>query len=454
VETWKTLRVPTFPHLYLQQRLESINPDTSGKHQPGHSQNPRCRNGTDERTALQRRPAATGGRQNILAPMEEEEQSELNDRFADEEGESAVAWQALPPERDFFATPFDPPIKTLVQEIVDGELVVRPTFQRNQVWDPRRKSKFVESLLLNIPIPTLFFAEDEDNTKVVVDGQQRLRAAKEFVENRYPLVGLEVLAALNGKRFEDLTDRQQRIIKNRTLRCLLISARSDSEIRFQVFERLNQGGMPLNAQEVRHCVYRGELNSLLHDLVKQQTWLKLLRRDKPHHRMTDCELILRFFAIRDALPDYRPPLKTLLNEYMRAHRHADDAERSALTSRFSAAVESVALVFPDIAFRRYSMGEEGPEYDVSVNRAVFDIQMIAMEGISPEWLSENKYIVREAFEKLCIDDPRFADTLNRATADKSRLGYRLHRWAHKLVELGAEVPAMVRVPEPAHEEEV
>jgi len=385
----------------------------------------------------------------------EELHDDTDDRFEDDEGQSAVAWEALPPDRDFFATPYEPPVKTLVAEIKDGELIVRdPTFQRYQVWDPRRKSKLIESLLLNIPIPTLFFAEDENNKKVVVDGQQRLLAVKEFVENRYPLSKLEVLTGLNDKRFDDLTERQQRIIRNRTLRCLLISSRSDSEIRFQVFERLNQGGVPLNAQEVRHCVYRGELNDLLHTLVKDPKWLQILHRTKANVRMTDCELILRFFAVRDALPDYKPPLKTLLNEYMRAHRHAADDEQAAMITTFKSAVAAVETVFPDIAFRRYSQGEDGPEYDVAVNRAVFDIEMIAMEGIPLEWLAKNKYVVREAFEHLCIQDAKFADCLNRATADKSRLVYRLNRWAHTLVALGADVPAMMRVPELSDDETV
>ncbi|WP_297865972.1 DUF262 domain-containing protein [Silanimonas sp.] len=163
-------------------------------------------------------------------------------------------------------------------------------------------------MLLNIPVPNLFFAEDDDKTKVVVDGQQRLTALHHFQENRFPLKGLESLSALNGKRFEDLTDRQQRIFNNRTLRCLVISARSDSEIRFQVFERLNQGGVPLNAQEVRHCVYRGSLNDLLHQLAKDPNWLSILGKDEPSPRMTDCELILRFLSFRDKGKGYSPPL--------------------------------------------------------------------------------------------------------------------------------------------------
>jgi len=137
--------------------------------------------------------------------IEPEEISEST--FSDQEGDDATAWHELPPERDFFASPYDPPVKALIQEIRENELVVRPTFQRNAVWDPTRKSKFVESILLNIPIPNLFFAEDDDKSKVVVDGQQRLLALKEFVENRYALKSLEVLTPLNGRRFDELTER-------------------------------------------------------------------------------------------------------------------------------------------------------------------------------------------------------------------------------------------------------
>ncbi|WP_299616358.1 DUF262 domain-containing protein [Pelagibius sp.] len=370
----------------------------------------------------------------------------ISEEFSDEEGENAIAWQELPSDRDFFASPYDPPIKSLVQEIREGELIVRPTFQRNQVWDATRKSRFVESILLNIPIPTLFFADDEDK-KVVVDGQQRLLALKEFVENRFPMRGLEVLAPLNGKRFDDLSERQQRIINNRTLRCLVISAKSDSEIRFQVFERLNQGGMPLNAQEVRHCVYRGELNDLLHELSRNQTWLQIYGRDDRHPRMVDCELILRFFAIHDALPNYSPPLKKILTDYMRDHRHIDDVEKDQLQTRFFRAVEGVNAVFADHPFRRVRLVSGNPEYDRNLNRAIFDIQMIMSELVPLEWLTENRDRIRDCFQALCINDDTFADSVSRATADKKRFDYRLNVWATSLTELGAQISAPHLIPD-------
>ncbi len=372
---------------------------------------------------------------------------ESTSQFADDEGEAAVAWQQLPPEREFFATPYDPPVKSLVQEIRDKELIVRPTFQRYAVWDHGRKSKFVESLLLSIPIPNLFFAEDDDKTKVVVDGQQRLIAVKEFLENQYPLKSLEVLTALNGKRFDDLTERQQKIIRNTTLRCLLISARSDSEIRFQVFERLNQGGVPLNAQEVRHCVYRGSLNDLLHQLVKNALWLKLVGQREPHPRMVDCELILRFFSIRHSLPKYAPPLKTLLNTFMRDHRNPEAKELAELQKTFELAIAPVATVFGDEPFRRVYVGPDKEIHsDRSINRAVFDVQTLVMEGLDLGWAKAKKIGIVEAFKKLCLSDQAFADAVSRATADKARMEYRLRKWKDALVSLGADLRSAARLP--------
>lgn len=375
-----------------------------------------------------------------------EEVVDNSEDYSDEEGESAVEWQELPPDRDFFASPYDPPIKALVQDIREHELIVRPTFQHNQVWDAARKGKFIESILLNIPIPSLFFADDEDK-KVVVDGQQRLLALKEYLDNAYQLRGLEVLAALNGKRFDQLTDRQQRIINNRTLRCLVISAKSDSEIRFQVFERLNQGGVPLNAQEVRHCVYRGELNDLLHEVVALPDWLRLYGRTERHPRMVDCELVLRFFAIRHVLPNYTPPLKRLLTNYMKDHRHPEAESLAALRESFASAVQAVSVAFPEYPFRRFTAAGDGGEYDRNLNRAVFDIQMLTLSMIEPSWLIEHHGEVDAAFRRLCTEDSNFSDSVSRATADKKRFEYRLSMWAKALQELGAELDRPDLIPD-------
>ena len=368
-----------------------------------------------------------------------------SEEYSDDQGESEVQWRELPQERDFFASPYDPPIKSLVQELREGELIARPDFQRYQVWDIGRKSKFVESILLNIPIPTLFFADDE-NRKLVVDGQQRLLALKEYLDNSFALKKLEVLAPLNGKRFDALTSRQQRLINNRTLRCLVISAKSDSEIRFQVFERLNQGGVALNPQEVRHCVYRGELNNLLHELVNNKNWLYLYGRVERHPRMVDCELVLRYFALKNTLPIYSPPLKQLLTTYMRDHRHPDEAQVLELRGSFLKAVQGVRAVFSNKPFRSSDLVTGEPRYDRNINRAVFDIQMLTSGLLPVDWLTDNRDAVRSAFEDLCSNDEVFIDSVSRATANKKNFDYRLNRWATALTSLGAKLKSPDLIP--------
>lgn len=365
--------------------------------------------------------------------------------FSDEQGEAEVSWKSLPPEREFFASPYDPPVKSLIQEIKDKELIVQPNFQRAFVWDVVRQSRLVESILLNVPIPNLFFAEDEDKTKVVVDGQQRLTALQHFQENRFRLKGLEALAALNGKLFEELTERQQRIFNNRTLRCLVISARSDSEIRFQVFERLNQGGMSLNAQEVRHCVYRGEFNNLLHKLANEKNWLHALGKDKPNDRMTDCELILRYLSFRERGATYSTPLKAFLNDFMRDYRHLSPKEVGEWEIAFRSTISKVNMVFDEESFRRATVSDGRIEWDKSVNRAVFDCQMLIFEHVDEAWLSSNIVKVKAGFLQL-FSDAEFADAVSRATADVSRLRTRLVKFKKMLSELGAQVDASRAIP--------
>jgi hypothetical protein len=153
--------------------------------------------------------------------------------------------------------------------------------------------------------------------------------------------------------------------------------------------------------------------------------------------MLDCELILRFLAIRAALPNYAPPLKKLLNGYMLNHRQMDAAEKQTTKDLFLSAVDAVGLVFPEKPFRRLAEINGTRHYDKSLNRAVFDVQMQLFAGIDTAWITANRERVRGAFDDVCLADQRFADSLNRATADKARMSYRIRAWAARLEDLGA-----------------
>jgi hypothetical protein len=151
--------------------------------------------------------------------------------------------------------------------------------------------------------------------------------------------------------------------------------------------------------------------------------------------------------MREALPNYTPPMKSLLNEYMRRHRHASEAELQGLTAHFEQAVSPVVTLFGDVPFRRFYRRPDGRvASDRSINRAVFDVQMLVMEGLNPDWARDRKDHLTAAFRNLCLEDRTFADAVSRATADKTRIEYRLRRWKEALVALGAELPAISRLP--------
>jgi len=156
------------------------------------------------------------------------------EQFADDPGDQPYQREDALVDRTVITTPLDAPVRTLLDEIKDKILLVNPPFQRKSVWKEDRQSRLIESLLLNIPIPVLYFAEDEDGTRVVVDGQQRLRAIDEFRAGAYKLQKLEVLPEFNGLKWTDLTKKRSRAILSRTLRCVVVSENSPPTLRFEM----------------------------------------------------------------------------------------------------------------------------------------------------------------------------------------------------------------------------
>lgn len=367
--------------------------------------------------------------------------------FTDNEGIQPYSAEDLPPDREVITTPYDAPVRTLLSEIKDKTLIVNPLFQRRSVWTTCLKSRLIESLLMNIPIPVLYFAEDDDGTRVVVDGQQRLRSIEEFFSGAFRLRDLQLLPSLNGRRWTDLTARQSRLILNRTLRCVVISPKSDTQLRFEMFERLNTLGMTLTDQELRNCVYRGALNDLLEELATNAEFLRFLGIKEPDKRLRHHELILRFFALRENVKDYRPPLKKILSDFMNDHRKMEPAEMDQFRVDFITAWKRVNIVFDGMAFRRFRVDKEQKlKWDKGINRAVYDIQMLSLKDINDDDLSRKAENIAEAFVEICLKNTAFTDTLSRATADRARFYLRLLVWGKKLRELGFDIPYLNQIP--------
>lgn len=212
-----------------------------------------------------------------------------------------------PADRIIHTQGYDLSINTL-KEQWDEKTLLLPSFQREYVWDNPKASRLIESLLLNIPIPVLYFAETAEANYEIVDGHQRVYSIVRYLDNQFPLSGLRISQEFKGKRFHQLPTREQRFLKTRALRTIVINHDSSPSMKFEVFERLNTGGLALNAQEIRNAIYHGRLNDLLKELERGEKFRSCLATKRPRRRMVDRELVLRFLALRDDLENYRTPL--------------------------------------------------------------------------------------------------------------------------------------------------
>ena len=157
----------------------------------------------------------------------------------------------------------DPTIEVLHAKYQRGKLNIQPSYQRQYVWDAKKASLLIESVLLDIPIPIIYLAQNEDGIENVIDGQQRLTSLFCFIEGKFPdgkvfkLTGLNVFGELKGKTYKDLDDDKQEKIRDYSLRVISFTNESDPDLQYEIFQRLNKGSVALNDQELRNCIYRG-----------------------------------------------------------------------------------------------------------------------------------------------------------------------------------------------------
>jgi hypothetical protein len=365
----------------------------------------------------------------------EDQPFSLEEKGEDDEA-YAASYQVA--EREVNTSPADPDVETILKRIEQKNLILRPDFQRASVWNNTQKSKLIESLLLNLPIPPCFLAEDGDTVRVVVDGQQRLRSIDDFYHGRYALTGLQVLEDLNGKFWADLPPKLDRKILQRVIRTLVISHHANSGIRFEIFERLNSGGEPLTEQEIRNATLRGSFNVMLNAIATFPAFLGAMAVKKPDERLRHHELILRFFAVRAAVLDYKPPLKMILSEFMLTHRFDDQSAIKGFEKLFTDTENMVQLVFGKDSFKRYREKEGVVGFETSISKAVFELQMISTSFLQESAVRAHAGAIAAAFKSLSLGNQTFAESLSRATDHRKRYSHRLRLWNAELVKLGLD----------------
>lgn len=337
--------------------------------------------------------------------------------------------------RTITTQPYDYSVDYVVSLIKKGKIFLYPDFQRNaSVWDNKISSLLIESILLNVPIPPMYVVEEENGTWNVIDGLQRLNTFNRFYNNEFKLRNLDALTELNRKSYDELPDKAQNILNDGNLRIVVIKKESHSEMKYDIFMRLNRGAVKLNNQELRNCLYRGNLNNLIKDLCDNKIFLKIMRIEKRHIRMLDAELILRYFAFSHnfnneelEINNYKSIIKTFLNTYMESNKDISITKGEELKEKFENTINKVYEVFGDIAFRK--------DESNWINKALFDVIMLSFEKFTLEQLVNKKIEIKNLLKDIIKNDTNFINSISTGTSEKTRLNYRLSKWTSSLRDI-------------------
>lgn len=338
--------------------------------------------------------------------------------------------------RKLFTSSLDMAVRTLVEQISEESLILADEHERRAVWPRDKCSRLIESLLINVPIPPLFFAELEDTKYAVIDGQQRLTAINDFLTGKYKLRKLRVMADLNGKKFSELPSELQRHLRSRPLRCIIIQKESDPNIRFDVFERLNTASVQLSPQELRNCLYRGPLNITIKKLADDPEFKFVRDVTKLDRRMKDEETVLRFFAFHDDLEKYNGNFKDFLDRYQGINALMNERDIESKVQLFNRVIQDVKLVFGKSAFRKYNLAKD--DWEPLINRPLYEAVMLCYSHAQDADIRENAGPLLAAHKTLC-QDPEFDDSISTATIHKPKIKMKLTKYRMAMIEAGVPV---------------
>lgn len=352
----------------------------------------------------------------------EEIKSEIEDDYSDDSLFNISSWGA------------DLSFRELISMYEDDELV-KPELQRKYVWDRTEASRFIESILLGLPVPSIFLAQ-AGSQKLIVDGYQRIMTVYDYVKRgvfsadgkAFKLSNSEKInRRWRNKSFAELSVDDQRKIRSTTIHAIVFEQKkpeNDDTSLYQIFERINTSGRSLTPQEIRNCVYQGTFNSMLFDLNENETWRKLFGTVAPDSRMRDIEYILRFFVMKtdDVLKSdgKQISLKKSLNTFMDNHKNATAEDLERFGNEFLSTVELVNRAIGENAFRNLSKNGFSKKF----HPAIFDAIMVSTFLVNQKGYDICTVPVDKHYELL--SDGSFKDAVSKRTTNIENIKKRIH----------------------------
>jgi uncharacterized protein with ParB-like and HNH nuclease domain len=351
---------------------------------------------------------------------ENDEDTTLELEKEDEQAEEVLI------EYDIATYPSDNTLKVLVEMWGNGDITI-PDFQRGFVWTIKQSSLLIESFLIGLPVPPIFFYIDPENKNLVVDGQQRLLSVIFFFEGYFghenekgkrqifKLTGLNDKSKYYNKKLSDLDISDRRKLENSVLRAINIrqlSPKEENTSIYHIFERLNTGGTPLTSQEIRNVVFRGSFLNKLKLLNPEKNWREIIGKKTEDKHQKDVELILRVFALSTHLDEYEKPMNEFMNKISKRYKNSESQRVKKFINNFPVACK----IIKD-SLRKRPFNVRGP-----LNTSVFD----SVFSVFINNLNKIPANISVRYEKL-LADKKFEEYTSLGTTDtktiKERFGY-------------------------------
>ena len=322
---------------------------------------------------------------------------------------------------------YDLTVRQLYDMIVDEMIDIAPAYQRHFVWDARRQSQLIESLILGIPVPSLFMATNKDATWEVIDGLQRISTIINFISSenigkritsyygKLKILGLEKIDEMNGAYFDDLPKSIQTMFLTRPVRVTVLNDRSDFNVRYDLFERLNTGGIILHPQEIRNCIFIGEFSEFVKECAAYQKFRHCIKLSQNAEKQGNLEeLALKFFAYFEWRAKFSHSVKFFLNDYMEDKtRRFRPSDRNQMRALFSVTFDLLNEYLPDGIVRSNRKNTTPLVLYEAIAVGVADV-ISAGDGV------DRRKLVR------MLDDDRLKDFTTGATNSNKKLNQRIN----------------------------
>lgn len=322
----------------------------------------------------------------------------------------------------------------LLRQYQNGRIILDAEFQRNLVWNKNDMSRFIESIILDLPIPALFFNQTVENKYIVVDGRQRISTLISFLgkakENdvfeylNFKLTGLKGLPYLNGKTYQDLREYigLQARIEDKALNIFVIKPSVKLDIIYDIFDRINTGGTKLNKQEVRNALLAGKSNQLLRDLAQTDYFQQAINNGISDKRMKAQETVLRIlsFMIFDFKTDYKGSMSNFLEMGMRELNKTDDKNIDDLRNRFEKVMKLSYLIFED---NNFSL--QANEKYKRVNLSIMDSVCYFLDSTEESFIVKNKEKIKQNY-LILINNSDYIKAVTLGTGSSEKVQERFY----------------------------